>query len=79
MTKLLRTRGYNTFIENKYCIRNVELIQIIIWISYIQRHFFAYEQLASFQGRSIVNEYKWKLYALPGDTFVSGGSVLYIC
>jgi hypothetical protein len=31
----LSTRGNNTFIKNKYCMRNVKLIQIIIWFSYI--------------------------------------------
>ena len=34
MMSYLRTRDDNTFTKNKYCVRNVELIKIIIWFSY---------------------------------------------
>jgi hypothetical protein len=37
MMNFLRTRGDTTFAINKYCIRNLELIQIIIWFSYIYK------------------------------------------
>jgi len=44
----LSTRGYNTFIKNKYCLRNVKLIQIIIWFSYIYKEILCVRTISIF-------------------------------